>query len=271
MSQTALLVAKQLRELRWVLSACLVMLALFLGLASYLYGTFGDVAMRDLTRISPQLLSGLLGGLSVGFDPLSTWLATLLAHPLMLTLLVAATVAIASRGLAGEIDRGTMDLLLAAPISRRRVVIANALVLQLSLITLVVVAGLAIRIGLAIAEIAPPSATAAFLWALVNLWALFSAIAGAGLLASALCDLQGRALAFAVSFVVVSFFVNLVASLWAPARFWDVFSVFRYYQPHPLLRQAEPPWSDLAILLGVALVAHGAALLIFERRDIAGP
>lgn len=271
MRQLWILIVKQCAELRWVLLGCAAMVGLFLGLASYLFGTFGDVAMRDMTRISPQLLSGLLGGLTVGFDPLATWLATLLAHPLLLTLLTAAIVAIASRGVAGEVDRGTMDLLLSTPLARRLVVIGNALFLQLFIVLLVAIAGLAMWVGLSIGEIALPESLSAFAWVLVNLWALFTAVGGLCLLVSTCSDRQGNVIAIGISFVVVSFFVNLIASLWSLVRWADVVSVFHYYQPHPLVREGQVPWMHLGVLGALAVATHVLAVLVFERRDIAGP
>jgi ABC-type transport system involved in multi-copper enzyme maturation permease subunit len=122
-----------------------------------------------------------------------------------------------------------------------------------------------------VGDIPPPVAIDAFGWVLVNLWALYSAVAGLCLLASALCSEQGRAIAIGVSFVVVSFFVNLIASLWSLVSWTDIASVFHYYQPHPLVRGGQAPLLHLAVLLGLAIAANAAALIAFERRDIAGP
>ena len=109
-------------------------------------------------------------------------------------------------------------MLLATPLARYQVVLGNALFLQLFVGSLVAVAGFSVWIGLSIGEIPLPQSIAAFGWVLVNLWALFTAIGGVCLLISASSDQQGRAIAIGVSFVVISFFVNLIASLWSLVR-----------------------------------------------------
>lgn len=264
----ALLVAKQARELWRVLLACAAMLGIFFTLASFLFGTFGDLAMRDLGLVPPELLTGLFGGLVVGLDPLVTWLATLLVHPLALTVFAAAVVSIAARCPAGEVDRGTLDLLLALPIARRELVAASIVLLQLVLWGLTAVVWSGLRYGLALGAIPPPANLAAFGWVVVNLWALFSAVAGIATLVSTRVTEQGRVTAIVISFLVLSFFVNLIASIWEPARFADVVSLFHYYQPHPIVRGGGAPLGDLGVLLGVALVANAAAFAVFGRRDI---
>ena len=49
-------------------------------------------------------------------------------HPLLLTILSVWAIGRASGAIAGEIDRGTMELLLAQPLARWRVLLAHLLV-----------------------------------------------------------------------------------------------------------------------------------------------
>lgn len=269
MSTLLVLVRKQLYELRWALFLCWAMLVVFFVFGTYLYRTFGDTSAAAMARLSPQLVMGMFGGLLGGLDQLEMWLMTLFLHPLVLTLFSAVTIALASRGLAGEIERGTLDLLLACPVPRGTLVAATGVSIFLVQGLLTASALVALRVGLEIAEIEPPERLGSFVWVALNLWGLFVAVSGVSLLCSAAAAEQGKAIGRAIGFLVVSFFVNLLASFWAAVRWADFASVFHYHQPQPILTGAESLWGDLSVLLAVGVVTHLAAVLVFVRRDIA--
>jgi ABC-type transport system involved in multi-copper enzyme maturation permease subunit len=263
------LVRKQLHELRWAVLLCWLMLAVFFVFATYLYRTFGDTSAAAMARLSPELVVGMFGGLLGGLDQLEMWLLTLYLHPLVLTLYSAITIAIASRGLAGEIERGTLDLLLACPVPRGALVASAATATLAVQALLTATALLAMRLGLRLADIEPPDSLARFGLVAINLWALFVAVGGISLLFSAAAAEQGKAIGRSIGFLVASFFVNLLASFWSKVRWADFLSVFHYHQPQPLFTGRESLWEDLAVLLAVGVVAHAAAFAVFVRRDIA--
>jgi ABC-type transport system involved in multi-copper enzyme maturation permease subunit len=263
------LIRKQLHELRWAMLLCWAMLVVFFVFGTYLYRTFGDTSAAAMARLSPQLVMGMFGGLLGGLDQLELWLMTLYLHPLVLTLFSAATIALASRGLAGEIERGTLDLLLACPVPRGALVAATSIAILLVQGILTGSALVAMRVGLAIGDIEPPDGLDRFLLVALNLWGLFVAVSGVALFCSAAASEQGKAIGRAIGFLVVSFFVNLLASFWSKVRWADFASVFHYHQPQPILTGEEPLWGDLSVLLAVGLLAHAAAAVVFVRRDIA--
>lgn len=263
------LLRKVVYEQRWTLFLCLLMVGIFTTLGTYLYTTFGDTSMAAMSRISPQLVTGLFGGLFGGLSPLEAWLMTLFAHPLVLTLFSVVVIAISSRSLAGEIDRGTIDLLLSCPVPRWQPVIAAGLMLLLALAAMTAVVWWAMGLGMALGGIEPPASLAAFRWVAVNLLALFCAAGGVGLLFSAATSEQGRAMGRTLGFVVVSFFINLIAEMWQRVKRLDVVSIFHYYQAQPIVTSGEPAWRNLGVLFGVALLGLLAAIVVFRRRDIA--
>jgi ABC-type transport system involved in multi-copper enzyme maturation permease subunit len=263
------LVRKQLWELRWALLFGWAMLVVFFVFGTYLYRTFGDTSAEAMARLSPQLVMGMFGGLLGGLDQLEMWLMTLYLHPLVLTLYAALTVALASRALAGEIERGTLDLLLACPVPRGSVVVAAALAIFLVQAAMTASTLVAMRVGLAVADVAPPDSVGRYGWVALNLWGLFVAVAGVALLCSAAASEQGKAIGRSIGFLVSSFFVNLLASFWSKVRWADFASVFHYHQPQPILTGRETVWGDLGVLLVVGVAGHLAALLVFVRRDIA--
>ncbi|HVS12488.1 MAG TPA: ABC transporter permease subunit [Thermoanaerobaculia bacterium] len=263
------LVGKLLFELRLALLLGWAMLGIFFTLGTYLYVTFGDTTIESLSRLSPELVTGIFGGLFAGVDPLEAWLLTLFLHPLVITLFAVATIAVAARSLAGEIERGTLDLLLAWPVPRPTLVLAAAATIQLVQGAMVGTLWGAMRLGFAIGDIDPPASLGRFVWVAANLWALYAAVAGVALWVSATGFEQAKAVGRSITFLVLSFFVNLLASLWPKVDVIDVVSVFHYYQPQPVVVDERDPLLHLAVLLGVALAGHLLALVSFVRRDVA--
>ena len=139
---TTTLIRKQLRDLRAALLVVGLLLAgfeclwvkiterisgklipLLGGLAAASRIGFGQV--QDTIFAGPgRILRTLIGGESVNLDNAMQVLSIGYVHPLMQTVLCVWAVGRASGAVAGEIDRGTMELLLAQPIPRYRVLLA---------------------------------------------------------------------------------------------------------------------------------------------------
>ena len=264
----AILVHKLATETLRTLLPTTLLISVFFVLGTYLFVDFGDMNQMAISRMSPEMIAGVFGGVLQGLEPVELWLVTLLLHPFLLTLLTVVVVAVATRALAGEIDRGTIDVLLSYPIPRWQLPAAAAIV-QLLCVTVLVAAVLgSIALGLRIAQLDLGS-WVAFSWIAFNLWLAFLAVGFVSLAFSASSDRQGVALARSTGFVLVSFLVNLLASLWSKVRFLEVFSIFHYYRPQPVVSSGGPILGDLVVLLTVAVVALAAALVFFSSRDIA--
>ena len=104
-----------------------------------------------LSAVPPPLLAlagNDIGGLSPG-----GFIAIGYGHPFMLLLLSAWAVRVSSAALAGEIGRGTMDLLAARPIERWHHVVAGALAILGGLTLLTAAAWTGTSIGLSVREL----------------------------------------------------------------------------------------------------------------------
>jgi ABC-2 type transport system permease protein len=140
---TATLVRKLLRDVRLPLAA----VALLLGAFQVLWA---KVTERVLSRLAPffdslagqagltprdveevifegpgQMFRTLIGGERVVLENAMDLLSVGYVHPLMQTIFCIWAVGRASGAIAGEIDRGTMELLLAQPLARTRLVLAH--------------------------------------------------------------------------------------------------------------------------------------------------
>jgi ABC-2 type transport system permease protein len=171
-----------------------------------------------------------------------------------------------SGALAAEEERGTMDLLLAQPISRQQVVLQKAAAIVLAtLITLSIVAATFVvslqAYGL---DIDP----ARVVVAVYNIAPLLLAIAGLSMWAGTWLPSR-RMAAMTVAFVVIlGWFINGLAELAESVRPFRPLSLFRYYASDEVLRHGVD-WSDNGVLLAVGLVSLLLTVVMFQRRDIA--
>lgn len=216
-------------------------------------------ALRAFTQTQPEFLaaSGLAGFLSVSFT-----------HPVYLAIASVALVGFAARGLAGEMERGTIQLALARPISRIRVYLSRVIGVIAISVLLSVVGPVGMLIGLAIARPAGELDRFNFVYAGIGTFFLFWAIGGLSLLGSAAADTGGRCVAWATTALVVTYFVDYFASLWDVLEPLEPLSILDYFDPGQALVNGVLLSSDLVVLGLTGLVGSMAGLVVFARRDL---
>jgi ABC-type transport system involved in multi-copper enzyme maturation permease subunit len=193
-------------------------------------------------------ISSLAGYLSLGFT-----------HPLYLTLCVAAIVGFAARSLAGEMERGTVQLALARPVSRGQLYLSRTIGVVAISVALAIVGPLGLVVGYRLAE---PSASSPFghllPLAVANL-ALFLAIGGLALLGSATANSAGRVLGWGLAIFVLMYFVDYFAGIWNVLKPIEFLSLFDYYDPTTALVIGTVAAGDLLVLGLTGLAGYAAA------------
>jgi ABC-2 type transport system permease protein len=238
------------------------------ALMPLIYAQFGS-QFRDMMNsglIPKQLaefgggdLFSLPGAIAIGF-----------IHPIALILSSVFAVGFATAAIAGERQRGTLEVLLARPIPRR-VVYFTLLICALIFVAVVMFAFLAGAFVSAtangvIGEI--PADRLALVW--LNGVLLFGAIAAIGLATSVSFDRLSPALGITLAVVLVSYFLQILGSLWPDAKGLQPYSLFHYLDPKADLTAAIN-YFNFGLLAAVAAIAIVAALVIFPRRDLAAP
>jgi ABC-2 type transport system permease protein len=180
-------------------------------------------------------------------------------------LILGIYVVLAGSGLlAGDEESGTLDLLLAHPISRSRLFAGRLLALGLSTVAILALCWLGFLLGQQWSELDLAWDTLALPF--VSLWAVLAVFGGLSILMSMLLPSRRAAAMVGGLAVVLSFFVTSLSrideNLEAAARF----SPLNYYQSGDAILGLNGEW--LAGLIGVALVSIALAWWRFERRDI---
>jgi len=189
-------------------------------------------------------------------------------HPTVLTLLWANVTMFCTRFPAGEIDRGTIDVLLALPLSRRRIYLCETIVFLAGGIMMVGAGAIGYAIGSQSLPVENRPVWTLIALILFNMFCLYIAVGGVAFLISSFSERRGRAVFVVFAIVVASFLINFLAQFWGPAEPFAFLSVVEYYQPANILKSGTLPFGDIAVLLGIGAIAWIAGCEVVARRSI---
>ncbi|MBL8878347.1 MAG: ABC transporter permease subunit [Phycisphaerales bacterium] len=173
-----------------------------------------------------------------------------------------------SRIVAGEVDRGTSDLLLALPISRIAVYASASLVWIVACVPLSLMPILGVYTGTHWFQLKEPVEYRLLWLPTMNLLFLFWAVGGISMLFSALYTRRGPAVGVVIAVLIFSLMINFLAQNWSDINKIAFLSLLNYYKPLPLVKNQALRWDHLAVLSGVLATTWAAGLIYFSRRDI---
>lgn len=208
-----------------------------------------------------KLMQTLMGGERIQLDRAMDMMTIGYVHPLMQALFCIWAIGRGAGAIAGEIDRGTMELLLAQPIPRYRVILAHLCVdgLTIPALCLSLWAGTflgnylvgpitidpeslkEIPVPAILGPVPPPNPETLEVWprkfgpGLINTAALIFAVSGCTMWLSARGRFRGRVMGAAVLITLVQFLINVVGQLWDVMAPFRQLTVFYYYQPQQII------------------------------------
>ncbi len=266
-----LLFWRTLTSVRWRLVAVAAGLAVWGFVLPVIYATFGadfrqlvqSGYFADLFELFTSFGGGsvftLNGSVALGF-----------IHPIAIALAAVFAIGFPALAIAGERQRGTLEVLLARPLSRRALY-RTALAAMWLFVAVVLTANVAgVVAGSLLLGVANELEATRLAIAWLNAILLFGAFGSLALAASASFDQLGPALGLALAVAIVSYAVEFLGAVWPDIAWLRQWSLFHYFQPGEILDGNVDP-ADLVVLAAVALAATAAGLWIFPRRDLAAP
>jgi ABC-2 type transport system permease protein len=202
-----------------------------------------------ITTVSPR---GIIG---IGYN-----------HPFVLIMLAVWAVRVPSAALAGEVGRGTMNLVASRPVARSTQIGAALLTLLAGLTLLVAAAWLGTFAGLLGRPLAGVTAWH-YLPLAAALWLLFASAGAVAILVSAVAWESGTAIAWTSGLMAGSYVLDYAARVWPRLASLRPLSLFRYYEPEQVLN-AGLARADVIVFAAVAAVALSLAFAAFSRRDL---
>ena len=222
---------------------------------------FGQMLQFAPPVIRAMIEQNLMGGTPAGV------LAFGWNHPVVHALLAAVAITLGARAIAGEVENGVIELVLAQPISRGQYFAAHVLfgIAALSVVLAAGVAGTAF--GQAVYSL-PAFGPAKLAALFVNALLLQLTIYAVTLLASAHGREGGRVALVGVLVAVLSYSINTIATLWGKAEFLRPYSLHHYFDPRAVLVEGQLSAVAVVVLVASAAIAIAAAYGKFARRDL---
>jgi beta-exotoxin I transport system permease protein len=222
--------------------------------------------LNKLIEDYPEALKGFIAfGGEVDYASAAGYLGSELFSLMIPLLFLVAAIANGAGAIAGEEERGTLELLLANPVSRRRIVVEKAAALSVELVALGAVLWLALWAATRLAgmDIAALHLGAAVVSALL----LAFLFGGLALALGAAVGRRSVAIGVSAALAVLTFFVHSLAPL---VDAFDTISrlspFYHYAASDPLRRGLELGHVAFLAALGAATVV--AAVVAFDRRDV---
>lgn len=191
-------------------------------------------------------------------------------HPLMIAMVCTIVVGVTVPAIAGQRQRGTLEMVLARPLGRATLVNTIAL----AVVTMLLASVLGMVLGILLSSAAEGLTSQLPLTGLLLVWInsalLFCAFAAVALASSASANRNGPAVAVTLAFLVVNHFVEVLGGYWETARPWQAVGLFHHFNAAAILAGSASPF-DFALIAAVAGVAYAFAIWRFATRDIPAP
>lgn len=270
---------KSIVEARAMLVCCVLLMFAFHWIFVWITSMVKLGPMADFIRTLPEGIQNLSG---VPVQDLATVAGRIgLAYVDAVVLLTAAVWAI-SRGsdsISGEIDRGTMEMLLAQPVHRLALLLTKIAVMVAGAALIAAACYLGTWCGLHFVNLEESTPVGAFVPAALNLFAMTVFLCGISTAVSAFDQYRWRTIGLVGGFYTLSLIVNVMARMVPQLNWLEYFTFFGAYEPQAMiahmLRDSAKAWTLSlqcnGILLGIGLLAFVVGAVQFARRDIPAP
>ncbi len=192
------------------------------------------------------------------------------AHPLVIVMMCIVAILLPSRHVAGEIETGTLELLLALPVRRPTVAVSLWSASGLALLMLVVGCWAGSAVGLLLYPETRSMPLIKLVEIGINLWLLMAAVSSYTLLMASYVREGGKATLRASGLTLFFYFLNVAVVMSPDLRFLRLFSLFYYHYPQLLMEDGSLLIRNGFVLGAVILLCGTLAVRQVSRRDIPG-
>ena len=232
---------------------------------------FQDVLLRAIPQ-DWQRLSG------VPFTEVATHAGRVALAFVDPVIVLAATVWGITRGsdaVSGQLERGTLEMVLAQPVRRSAVFVTQALATTAAAALLCGVLFAAVFTAVSLGPWAGKVDAVRFVPPACNVFGLMVCMAGIAACVSAADSYRWRTIGILCGFYVFSILTKLVGRLSSSLGWVGYLSILNAYEPQRLVGDPATAWPLLAsydgVLLGLGIAAYALGAVLFSRRDLPAP
>lgn len=270
------LTRKQLVESRWLL--IISALALFLLMWMFVFGTNrieqnGGRGRDEMTEVRIRMMARGFGGPSADGSSASLEIMWW-RHPLIILVLAMWPIARGSAAVAGELEKGSLDLVLSRPISRSSFLTAQLLSASIGIAVLAAALVGGILWGNTRNWILTPPTFVQLVRPAINAMGFAFAILGFTTFLSAIDIVRWRPNLLASTLMLAMFIANVIAnlSLTVPAleswKWLEKVTIFTLYDPVEAAIVGTRLGFNTAVLAANGLVGIALAYIAFNYRDL---
>jgi ABC-2 type transport system permease protein len=218
--------------------------------------------------LMPSIMKTALGGEALQMGNTAGLIAIGYQHPLVLVLYMLFAVRVPTGLLAGEVQKGTMELILSRPATKMQVYICASVLTLVGMFALVIVMFLGTVVGTNIYNFGEPIPLHLFFRIAVNGGLLASAVGAIALMAAAAFRQQNMAVGVTVAFLVANYFVEVISAWWPRMNFLQPATLFYYVNGVEIFTRPMWPLADIGVLTAILVIAAITGGVIWHRRDL---
>ena len=215
----------------------------------------------------PSFIKSILGGEALQLGNVSGLIAIGYQHPMVMTLYMLYAVGVPTALLAGEVQKGTMELILSRQATKTHVYICAGLITVTGMFALVMVMFTGTVAATSIYDFGQAIPLYSFFKIAIIGGTLASAVGGISLL-SAACFSRGTAVGLTVAYLAVNYFVSIIADWWPRMKWLSPATIFHYVHGPEIFNGSEWPVGDLCVLISLLVVSALLGGVIWSRRDL---
>lgn len=251
----------------WSLLALLIFIVQ-LVLAFVLHDREDVSSFLKLLDKMPPIFKAFIGGDKLMAGNVQSIVAIGYQHPLVLTLLMINAATTPTGLLTAQVEKGTMEILLARPITRSRVYGLTALLSLGGQAGLVLVLFLGTATWTRVFDYGEQVPLGGFIKVSANLIFLACAVCSLSILAAVWFNERNRAIGLIVGYLVVSYLLDFAAAMLPRLDAFHPYSLFNYCRPLDVLRAGQVPLTHFTVLGSITLISLTLGWAIWRKRDL---
>jgi ABC-2 type transport system permease protein len=189
-------------------------------------------------------------------------------HPVFVLTILGWAITRGTAAVAGEIERGTLDLTLSRPVSRSTYLLAQVAYTVWGLLVLAAALIAGNRVGAQFFALKAPPSIITLLWPSAMIVTLGMSVYGYTLPFSTLDVVRWRPGLFASAITLAGLIAMSIAPQFEGYDWLEKLSVFNAYAPVTVALKGEPLAYNASVLCGVFAAGVVLALVFFSRRDL---